>query len=97
MRKMERKGAGAIIHAIVSLDADCSVEAGEYGVMFTATSQPVELNDFEMAAEAIRENVEDFGLKSETTATVMLREDGEWEDVHWHKYYTIEAFSLQEY
>lgn len=47
------------------------------------------VDDISLIKEGIEEGVDFSTLPEEGATQVILIEDGEWEDVFWHKWYTV--------
>ena len=83
------------IFADVALHSDCSIDDGEVQITITGFKKHVEMdtgreNDFDLAVDCLKNNLDVFDLKPETYVEVVLKETGEW-DPHplWHKYFEI--------
>ena len=75
----------------VVTELGCSFDEGECSIYITEILEGyVGRHDFDLVFECIYNNVEANQLPEEGVTMFILKETGEWEDVHWHKYYEIE-------
>jgi hypothetical protein len=83
------------VEVVLYLDKGCSVEDDEYMIHLLSASEPLDIwqhhggDDISLITECIRNHIDEINLPEETIVVVQLQESGEWEDVHWHKYYVI--------
>ncbi len=83
-----------IVSVLITTEADCNFSDGEYTAEIVSfiggldiTSQGG-VDDISLIQEAIGE-IDVELLPKEGVTEVILEEMGEWEDVFWHKFYTV--------
>jgi hypothetical protein len=96
---MEQEKNKITIH--IRTELGCDWREDEYSIYFINSTQSLYMgiqdkdeDDFSLIRDAIRENMESFNLPPEGMTEVVLIEDGEWEDVFFHKYFTVESFKF---
>jgi hypothetical protein len=78
------------LQVIVVTELGCKFDEGEYLLYITEIMESmIGQHDYGLIKECIENNVEEFQLSDEGATGFILQETGEWEDVHWHKYYEI--------
>ena len=85
-----------LIHVITESGGD--IESGDYTVEIINHTKPLDIsasggcNDIDLIKACVEDNLS--LLPSEGVTEIILKEDGEWEDVFWNKYYSIEKIRV---
>lgn len=85
-----------IVRVGIHLEEGCDWEKGDYSLHLEGFIGSLDLNraggvdDINLIKDAVENELEDIiRCKGVGYFSMTLREDGEWEDVFWHKYYTV--------
>ena len=84
-----------IVTMTVFLEEGCSFDLGEYSLEMTGLIGSLSLSnkfgsgDMDLIKERVEEDLLEHGLEPGRPLLITLEESGEWEDVHWHKYYKV--------
>jgi hypothetical protein len=76
----------------VYVESGCDVNDGEYSVWIDCIVHgQIDAHDYDLVWDCIADSPEiDLQALPEDSGTLfILEETGEWEDVHWHKYYKV--------
>jgi len=84
-----------IVEVIIFTESGCNPKEGEYNMTLDSFIGSLDLSshggvdDISLIKEGIEEGVDFDSLPEEGATQIILAEDGEWEDVFWHKWYTV--------
>ncbi len=83
-------------------ESGCNPEDDEYSLTINNASNSLDISssggidDISLIKDCIANNLSSFILPEEGMTEIILKEDGEWEDVFWHKYYVVERITIFE-
>lgn len=81
------------IEVYLNTDSGCDPSIGEYSLHIISATMGIDItssvDDVQLVKDCIENNLEFSNLPEEGTTSITMTESGEWEDVHWHKYYVI--------
>lgn len=82
--------------AVIFIENGCSFDEDEYKI--NISSKNFDLDNFDALIDAIHELSEYLDtIPKETNIEIDLIEDGEWEDVFWNTYFTIQSIRSVNY
>ncbi|VAW38875.1 hypothetical protein MNBD_GAMMA01-1293 [hydrothermal vent metagenome] len=88
------------VSVFIETESGCDIAAGEYFLKIGSQSNALDISsvggvdDISLIKDCIENNINSFILPDEGTTELILKEDGEWEDVFWHKYYIVERICV---
>jgi len=88
------------VSVLIYTELDCDIDEGEYSLIIKNSSSGLDVSsiggvdDISLIKDCIENNLDSFNLPEEGTTEIILKEDGEWEDVFWHKYYIVERICV---
>jgi len=89
----------------INIEDGCNVSEGEYSYHISAFTGSLDISsiggvdDISLIKECIDGCLSDptIEMHEEGLLHLVLKEDGEWEDVFWHKYYVLERSCWLDY
>jgi len=88
------------VNVFIGTESGCDPSEGEYSLHIGGFIGALDISsiggvdDVSLIIDCIENNISDIDLPEEGTTEVVLKESGEWEDVHWHKYYIVERVCI---
>ncbi len=85
------KSKRKVFEVTIWTELGCSFNDSEYSLDIAKIKQGrIEEDDFQYVKDCIEEHFSDEKLPEEGPKTVTVYEDGEWQDHHWCKWYSLE-------
>ncbi len=79
-----------IYRIMIITESGCDFNESEFTLEIVEIVQgTVGENDHRLAYECVREDLEATDFPQDGGYDLTIEESGEWEDVHWHKYYKV--------
>ncbi len=83
-------------------ESGCNQDEDEYSLTINNSSNSLDISsvggvdDISLIKDCIVNKLGSFILPEEGMTEIILKEDGEWDDVFWHKYYVVERIVVFE-